>query len=113
MRINLVETRLKSAGYQLNPLSSVLLTAPVATVLLCFVGLATDREITWKMIQELFRLILLPLFYSVFIYNTYLFIGFAWCLAFISWCLPGVPLFSWMSYSLLVLPTASQRTSES
>ena len=53
VRINLVETRLRSAGYQLNPLSSVLLTAPTATVLLGLAGLATDREITWKMLQAL------------------------------------------------------------
>lgn len=44
LRINLLEILLKSAGYKLNPLSSVMVFAPVASSILLIIGIVTDPD---------------------------------------------------------------------
>jgi len=79
-RINLVETRLKSAGYKLNPLSSVMLTAPVASVLLLVAGLVTDAEaISLEVIQEIGEVKLLANGLVAFLLNVAIFLAIQVC----------------------------------
>ncbi|CAJ1406199.1 unnamed protein product, partial [Effrenium voratum] len=44
LRINLLELLLSSSGYKLNPLSSVMVFAPFASLILLMIGLATDAN---------------------------------------------------------------------
>ncbi|CAL1135992.1 unnamed protein product [Cladocopium goreaui] len=79
-RINLVEIRLKSAGYKLNPLSSVMLTAPIASVLLLIIGLVTDGDaITPEVIQEVGEVKLLANGLVAFLLNVAIFLAIQVC----------------------------------
>lgn len=54
VRINLLEVRLKSQGYKLNPLTSIQVFAPMASVILLLCALAMDKDaVTWEVIESI------------------------------------------------------------
>lgn len=54
VRINLLEVRLKSQGYKLNPLTSIQVFAPMTSIILLFCGLVMDKDaVTWEAIESI------------------------------------------------------------
>eukprot|EP00928_Gymnodinium_smaydae_P028124 TRINITY_DN21532_c0_g1_i1.p1 TRINITY_DN21532_c0_g1~~TRINITY_DN21532_c0_g1_i1.p1 ORF type:complete len:358 (+),score=33.53 TRINITY_DN21532_c0_g1_i1:64-1137(+) len=54
VRINLLELRLKSQGYRLNPLTSILIFAPMVGSILFMCGLALDRSaLEWSVLSKI------------------------------------------------------------
>lgn len=53
VRINMLEVRLKSQGYKLNPLTSIQVFAPMASIILLICALVFDKDaITWEVIES-------------------------------------------------------------
>ncbi|CAE7559641.1 unnamed protein product [Symbiodinium natans] len=76
LRINLLEILLKSAGYKLNPLSSILIFAPIASVILLLIGVATDMDgISMEVMHNLGELVLLANALVAFLLNIAIYIA--------------------------------------
>jgi len=75
-RINLLEILLKSAGYKLNPLSSILVFAPIASIILLFIGVITDLDgISLEVIHGIGEFVLLANSVVAFLLNIAIYIA--------------------------------------
>ncbi|CAE7035791.1 unnamed protein product [Symbiodinium sp. CCMP2592] len=76
LRINLLEILLKSAGYKLNPLSSILIFAPIASAILLVIGVVTDLDgISFEVMHKLGELVLVANALVAFFLNIAIYIA--------------------------------------
>jgi len=76
LRINLLEMLLKSSGFKLNPLSSVMVFAPVASSILLVIGLVTDPDaISMEVVQNIGELALFANALIAFLLNIAIYIA--------------------------------------
>lgn len=76
LRINLLEILLKSAGYKLNPLSSILIFAPIASAILLVIGVVTDLDgISFEVMHNIGELVLVANALVAFFLNIAIYIA--------------------------------------
>ncbi|CAE7206022.1 unnamed protein product [Symbiodinium sp. CCMP2456] len=76
LRINLLEILLKSAGYKLNPLSSILIFAPIASAILLVIGVVTDLDgISFEVMHQLGELVMVANALVAFFLNIAIYIA--------------------------------------
>eukprot|EP00434_Breviolum_minutum_P026589 symbB.v1.2.023503.t1/scaffold2074.1/size157288/3 len=76
VRINLLEMLLKSSGFKLNPLSSVMVFAPFASSILLVIGLVTDPDaIRMEVVQNIGELALFVNALIAFLLNIAIYIA--------------------------------------
>jgi len=76
LRINLLELRLKSQGYKLNPLSSIMVFAPMTASLLLICGFLLDRDgLSVEAIERIGQLTLLANAFIAFALNIAIYLA--------------------------------------